>query len=191
MEIRESVSRYTLSRARLDPPAAAHATWLEPARRRGRGAFSWDRSMHGLGVAHEGQGDLTMVGDTVYIFDRKNSPLVADVVAHLERAGARYEFRDIEAFPQYREQMDRVWAASLEGQRPADLDPSIDWGHSQPVVWVNGHTMSGYSATTLDTLLSGAGLVSPRMQTNLIRYGAVAIGVAALVGVGYLMWRHR
>lgn len=145
--------------------------------------------MHGLGAAYEGE--LTMYGHTVYIFDRKDSQIAAEVIAHLERVGARYELRDIEAYPQYREQMDRVWAESVEGQRPADLPASVEWGHSLPVVWVNGHTMSGYSAATLDALLRGAGLVSPRMQTNLIRYGALMLGVAALVGVGYLMWRNR
>lgn len=32
---------------------------------------------------------------------------------------------------------------------------------------------------------------SPRMQTNLIRYGFLALGAAGLIGVGYLLFRRK
>ena len=128
--------------------------------------------------------ELMLVGNRVYIYDRKNQPLVARVMADLDELGVPYEFRDVEAYPAYAEQAERLWSEyAARGGRP-------DVGHTWPLVVFGAgqEVMSGYSRAEIEGALQRLGIrVGPRIPL----WAWIAGGVAVVGGIGYLIFRRR
>lgn len=228
MEIRESLSQHTLSRMRLDPPTAERATWLEPARRRGRGLFSlgalaespdpqtglcadgqparYVRSVHTLAVflannewiARSDISDtwnVKIAGALFALFDRIVSIKYPNCAAHPEG----------EAVPEISVSADKRFVeiggvSFCPAAGAEDRFPNINVGEPFDQIlmdrsggqlgWPDAMCPSRFNAPAGAAAPSPSSSSGPRMQTNAIRYGALALGVVGVGLVGYLWWRH-
>ncbi|MGH7341257.1 MAG: hypothetical protein ACREKH_12270, partial [Candidatus Rokuibacteriota bacterium] len=74
------------------------------------------------------------------------------------------------------------WIQALESGDPTGARATV-----LRVIGTSDAVASGFEETSSTPAPNGG----PRAQTNLIRYGALALGAGVLGLVGYLWWRHR
>jgi hypothetical protein len=229
LQIRETVSNYTLARERIDPRPAERATWATPARRRGKGIFALEGSLSEsadprTGLCADGQparyvysvhdiavflannewigrGDVSdtwtvkIAGALFAVFDRLMSVKYPNCAEH----------PDGEAVPEISVSADRKYveiggvafcpAAGAESSFPnvnvgEPFDQILRDGSGGSLGWPMEMCPSRFNAPAGGEAPSPTGPSGPRMQTNAIRYGAVALGLGLVAGVGYMIWRH-
>lgn len=209
MEIRETVSQYTQARRRISPPPAAHATWLSPARRRGRGMFSlgegeghYAYNVDSLASAlittgylaredHSVTWTLSIANAFMRLVDRvqETCPLtdVPELIVSSDKkwvqiiGTTKCPPNDGGSYDQFR------FSGTNWMQALASGDPT---GRREPLIPIPRGELRNDEAAESGSHESATQPIPPRMQTNLLRYGLLALGVVGVGAVGYMIWRR-
>jgi hypothetical protein len=174
-----STGQYQHARAREPLPDASKAMWLSPARRRGRGLFAFSQEPERRPPCAEEYFPFEFVDHAYY---------AETVRTNLHRMGY---LTKVDAEPAEVSSALAVWYFSKPNRTFGVA--CVGGGGSliaNPTMLEAIRTEAGPSAATEDRAADEAGVVTPRMQTDMMRWGLLGAGVLAVGGIGYLIWRR-